>query len=64
MQVVVVKEIGVIEFVNELVGFVPEDDAKEIFINIGHYSEAKKNVIIDLLRANPEKYIPIMLRDE
>lgn len=61
MQVVELKEIGAVEFVNELVGYVKEKDAKDIFMNIAHFSETKKNIIIDLLRVNPDKYIPVLL---
>lgn len=58
------KELDMVGFVRELFGVVDVEEAKGIYKNISHYSEAKKNIIIDLLRANPQKYLPILTRDD
>lgn len=58
------KELDMVGFVRELFGVVDVEEAKGIYKNISHYSEVKKNIIIDLLRANPQKYLPILTRDD
>lgn len=58
------KEMDMVGFVRELFGVVEVEEAKDIYKNISHYSEAKKNIIIDLIRSNPSKYLPIMMRDD
>jgi hypothetical protein len=58
------KQMDMVGFVRELFGVVEVDQAKEIYRNIGHYPEVKKNIIVDLLRSNPDKYLPVLMRDD
>ena len=58
------KQMDMVGFVRELFGVVEVEEAKDIYKNISHYSEAKKNIIVDLLRSNPDKYLPVLMRDD
>ncbi|ARC72552.1 MULTISPECIES: hypothetical protein [Bacillus] len=62
MKIISRKEMNAADFASELFGVIPIGQAKEIYRNIEHYTEAKKNIIIDLLRANPRKYIAALLK--
>jgi len=64
MNYVIRKKMDAVDFVSELDGVISEEQAKVIYRNIEHYSDMVKNVVIDLLRANPRKYVPILLGDD
>jgi hypothetical protein len=58
------KEMDDVGFVVELFGIVPVFLSKRIYQNISHYPEIKKNIIVDLLRSNPQKYVPVLIGDD
>jgi hypothetical protein len=58
------KEMDDVGFAVELFGIVPVFLSKMIYKNISDYPEVKKNIIVDLLRANPKKYVPVFLGND
>jgi len=54
---------GAVDFTSELIGVIPKEQAEVIYRNIEYHSDMVKNVVIDLLRANPSKYAPVFLGD-
>jgi len=64
MEMQMKKAMDSIDFAQELFGFIPVNTAKDIYKRIDHYPEMKKNIIIDLLRANPQKYVPALLGED
>lgn len=55
------RKMDAVDFVTQLIGVIPVFQAKEIYKNISHYPESKKNLIIDLLKVETEKYKAVLL---